>query len=136
MNCVSVIDCSNWTNRAWHCPTYIAEGGIVLWQPPPPEGGRFQASSSYAYNAYGMSGYQTSGSLMFRKGSWLGLGDLNLNVRENRVLVPSEMYAVADTRPVQYKNSKGFIGAVEMKPWLLLPSALNAKFNRFPALRP
>jgi len=118
----------NWTNRAWHCPTYIAEGGIVLWQPPPPGGGRFQASSSYAYNAYGMWGFQISGSIGFIKGRQLGLGDLNLKVPENRVAAPGEMYAVADARPVQYENSKGFIGAVEMKPWQLLPSALNAKF--------
>jgi len=47
----------NWTNHAWHCPAYIAEGGIVEWQPPPPEGGRFKLSSGYAYNGLGMSGY-------------------------------------------------------------------------------
>jgi prepilin-type N-terminal cleavage/methylation domain-containing protein len=39
----------SWTNLAWHCPTYLAEGGIVRWQPPPANGGEFKVSSSYAY---------------------------------------------------------------------------------------
>ncbi len=117
----------NWTNHAWHCPTYIAEGGIVEWQPPPPEGGRFKLSSSYAYNGLGMSGYATLPGAHLVKGPSLGLGRLNLKVAENRVLAPSEMYAVADTRPVQYENSKGFLGAVEMKPWQLLPFGTEAQ---------
>lgn len=110
-----------WTNVAWHCPTYIAGGGTVEWQPPPPHGGVFKVSSSYAYNAFGMSGFGTSGTTRWQKGAWLGLGDLQLTVRENRIMAPSEMYAVGDTRPVQYPNSKGSIGAVEMQPWQLMP---------------
>ena len=117
----------NWTNHAWHCPAYLAEGGIVIWEPPAPGGGHFKVSNSYAYNALGMSGYGAiSGSgppgsiLLFQKGPHLGLGDLNLKVPENRVLAPSEMYAVADTRPVQNPLGSGLLGPVLMQPWRML----------------
>jgi prepilin-type N-terminal cleavage/methylation domain-containing protein/prepilin-type processing-associated H-X9-DG protein len=113
----------NWTNTTWHCPTYIAEGGTVEWEPPPPQGGAFKVSSSYAYNAFGMSGYGISGQFGVRKGGWLGLGDLRITVPDNQIVAPSEMYAVGDTRPVQGRNSNGFHGAVEMRPWKLFPSA-------------
>lgn len=118
----------NWTNVAWHCPKYIGEGGTVIWQPPPPTGGRVKVSTSYAYNAFGMSGYGIPGSTLVRKGQWLGLGDLNLTVNDNRIVAPSEMYAVGDTRPFQDQNAGGFVGRVEMEPWQsLLPSQLHAK---------
>lgn len=120
----------NWTNLSWHCPTYIAEGGIVKWQPPPPTGGKAEVSTSYAYNAFGMSGYGISNSIISRKGQWLGLGDLNLTVPENRIVAPSEMYAVGDTRPFQVPSRNGFVGRVEMEPWqYFLPSQLHAKFT-------
>jgi prepilin-type processing-associated H-X9-DG protein len=119
----------NWTNVTWHCPTFIAEGGKVIWQPPPPEGGHFKVSGSYAYNGFGTRGYEISSSGEFGKWPWLGLGDLNLTVRDNRIVAPSEMYAVADARPIQYQNSGGFVGRVEMEPWQLLPSILNAQFT-------
>ena len=101
-----------WTNAAWNCPTYIAEGGHVAWQPPPPGGGNFEAFSSYAYNALGMEG---SGIAW----DWppLGLGNLNLALPENRVVDPSEMYAVGDTRPFQYHNLIGFDSQMLMSPW-------------------
>jgi prepilin-type N-terminal cleavage/methylation domain-containing protein/prepilin-type processing-associated H-X9-DG protein len=117
----------NWTNLAWHCPTYIAEGGMVRWQPPSPNGGAFKVSSSYAYNGQGMFGYEIHGSVGISKGSWLGLGDLKRTVHENRIVVPSEMYAVADTRPIQYANDPGLYGWIEMKPWQIWPSALKTK---------
>jgi prepilin-type N-terminal cleavage/methylation domain-containing protein/prepilin-type processing-associated H-X9-DG protein len=120
----------HWTNLSWHCPTYIAEGGIVKSQSPPSEGGRMALSTSYAYNAFGMSGYGISGSSILRKGQWLGLGDLNVTVRENRIAAPSEMYAVGDTRPFQVENGHGFVGRMEMEPWrYLLPSQLHAQFT-------
>lgn len=122
-----------WTNVSWHCPTYIAEGGKVIWQPPPARGGSYQASSSYAYNAFGMSGSGVSRGYGFRKGEWLGLGELNLTVPENRIAAPSEMYAVADSRPMKYQNSEGFYGRIEMQPWQLLPSGMGAKINEAPA---
>lgn len=74
-------------------------------------------------------GYGTNGLEMVRKGPWLGLGDLKLTVPENRIVAPGEMYAVGDTRPFQLQGQTGFNGAVEMHPWQLFPSGLNAKFT-------
>ncbi|HLX68220.1 MAG TPA: type II secretion system protein [Verrucomicrobiae bacterium] len=105
----------NWTNFSWHCPTYLAEGGNVIWKPPPSGGGRFEVSSSYAYNALGMSGYGIVGGTNFvQKGQWLGLGRVRPTVPENRVVAPSEMYAVGDTRPLQFQGHTGLNGPVEM----------------------
>jgi prepilin-type N-terminal cleavage/methylation domain-containing protein/prepilin-type processing-associated H-X9-DG protein len=112
----------NWTNVSWHCPTYIANGGIFNWQPPPPGGGGFGAWTSYSYNAFGMSGYQISGSAMLQKGPWLGLGDLNLTVREHQIVAPSQMYAVADARAFWLKQLGGFGGRPVMQPWRLAPT--------------
>ena len=117
----------SWTNLAWQCPTYLAEGGMVIRQPPSPNGGPFKYSGSYAYNGHGMFGYVFRGPQGLAKGSWLGLGDLKRAVQENRVVAPSEMYAVADTRPVQYLNDPGLFGSLEMKPWLMFFSVLKAK---------
>jgi len=47
----------NWTNRSWHCPTYIANKGIVEYVKPPPEGGKYVISTSYSYNAFGIAGF-------------------------------------------------------------------------------
>ena len=107
----------SWTNSSWHCPTYIANGGIVKWQPPPPEGGKFVAWTSYSYNALGIAGSRISGSAVFGKGPWLGLGDLNLTVRDHQIIAPSEMYAIADARPILDKNMGGFVGREVMNPW-------------------
>jgi prepilin-type N-terminal cleavage/methylation domain-containing protein/prepilin-type processing-associated H-X9-DG protein len=121
-----------WTNVAWHCPTYIAKGGIVQWESPPPGGGRFKHSSSYSYNAWGIWGYAMAGSSALSKGPWLGLGDLNVMVRENRIVNPSQMYAIADNRPIQNQNSDGFLGKAEMQPWQLMASSLNARYSEAP----
>lgn len=117
----------SWTNLAWHCPTYIAEGGMVRWQPQPPSGRAFKVSSSYAYNGRGMWGYKFYGSHGYTIKGRLGLGDVKPTVHENRIVAPSEMYAVADTRPVQYANDPGLSGGIEMQPWQIWPSILKAK---------
>lgn len=110
-----------WTNAAWQCPTYIAEGGNVAWQPPPPGGGNFEASSSYAYNALGMQ------VRIVKVWPPLGLGNLKLSLPENRVVAPSEMYAVGDARPFQYHNLIGFDGRMLMWPWKLGPGLHEAR---------
>jgi prepilin-type N-terminal cleavage/methylation domain-containing protein/prepilin-type processing-associated H-X9-DG protein len=117
----------NWTNVAWHCPTYIAEGGKVVWQQPPPGGGAFTVFGSYAYNSYGMLGYGTNGQALASRSSWLGLGHLRLTVAENRVAAPSEMYAVADTRPLRYEGQSGLQGSVKMYPWNYYPPSVQPK---------
>ncbi len=81
----------------------------------------------YAYNGHGMFGYVFRGPQGLAKGSWLGLGDLKRTVQENRIVAPSEMYAVADTRPGQYLNDPGLFGQMQMTPWRMFPSGLKAK---------
>ena len=74
-----------WTNRAFHCPTYQGVIRDVPW--PGPLG-------SYSYNIHGTGGLQ------------LGLGgcpfdpsETNwLPTRESQVKAPSEMFAIADAR--------------------------------------
>lgn len=105
-----------WTNIAWQCPTYIAEGGIVTWQPPPPGGGNLKLSISYAYNSVGMMGNIPTESPP------LGLGEINhIMVPDNRVAAPSEMYAVGDTRPINYQYMSGYLGRIMMQPWRIWP---------------
>jgi prepilin-type N-terminal cleavage/methylation domain-containing protein/prepilin-type processing-associated H-X9-DG protein len=76
-----------WTNIAWHCPTYVARQGIVRYFQPPQQG---VGGSSYSYNWVGTGNAKQQ----------LGLGWRPINAaREPGVLVPSEIYAVADCRP-------------------------------------
>ena len=121
----------SWTNNSWHCPTYLGEGGLVAWQPPPPGGGDTKAWTSYSYNAFGMKGYQFSGTNGFSKGPPLGLGTMQWKslVHDHLVVAPSQMYAVADTRPLWVQTDNGFIGSQIMKPWLLVPSLMSAKYT-------
>lgn len=121
----------SWTNTSWHCPTYIAEGGLVAWQPPPPGGGITKAWTSYSYNAFGMKGFKFSGMNGFSQGPPLGLGTMEWTslVHDHLVVAPSQMYAIADARPLWDQNAAGFVGPQTMKPWLLLPSLLNAKYT-------
>ena len=119
-----------WTNVAWQCPTYIAEGGTAQWQVTRwARGGfAFNGSSSYAYNADGLVGYKQVGKRTWMLNSPpLGLGSLNLQVPDNRIIVPSEMYAVGDTRPIQPKDKRGCIGRMLMVPWTLFAPGLNGK---------
>jgi prepilin-type processing-associated H-X9-DG protein len=101
----------NWTNRSWHCPTYIADGGIIkVVKPPPAE--RVTVMTSYSYNAYGVSRVPGISSDLFK----LGLGSHpGLNIAEPEVLVPSEMFAVADARPA--RAEEGRWGDIAMKPY-------------------
>lgn len=118
----------NWTNAAWHCPTFIAEGGSVNWQPPPPGGGAFKLSSSYAYNARGMrSDYGVA------PGRPLGLNEYTRTVLENRVMAPSEMYAVGDTRPIRLPqvDSGAYEGSERMHAFQLF-SALHGAIEAEP----
>jgi prepilin-type N-terminal cleavage/methylation domain-containing protein/prepilin-type processing-associated H-X9-DG protein len=119
----------SWTNISWHCPTYIAEGGLVAWEPPPPGGGPTKVWTSYSYNAFGMDGYGTTpGGDVVGKGYPLGLGTMQWNsfVHDHLVVAPSQMYAVADSRPFWFSRNNGFVGRQVMTPWKWFPSMLNA----------
>ena len=102
-----------WTNASWHCPSYIANGGLVLQKVIPPSGlrGLPAISTSYAYNANGM----------VRGDAWpkLGLGRWDWNiVGESAIQAPSEMYVVADARAYKYADADGMIGLPAMEAWL------------------
>jgi prepilin-type processing-associated H-X9-DG protein len=126
----------SWTNPASQCPTYIAEGGTVIWQPPPPGGGTFKISSSYAYNANGMRGLRFAGASGFLLGARpLGLNNLNLLVPEDSIIAPSEMYEVGDTRPVRapHLNNGAFSEyRLWMYPWQLMERHLAADLTEAP----
>jgi prepilin-type N-terminal cleavage/methylation domain-containing protein/prepilin-type processing-associated H-X9-DG protein len=121
-----------WTNASWHCPTYLAEGGLLVWRPIPSRGGRF---SSYSYNGFGMMGYVFSNGIGTMKGQPLGLGAMQKTtpVPDRLVVASSEMHAVADARPLRLPNQNGFHGRGFMDPWLLFPfELLNAGFTEAP----
>src|SRR5208337_4118322 len=114
-----------WTNLTWHCPAYLAEGGVVEWRLPPRYGGSYKLGTSYSYNGLGMVGstFVTSGSIRdgFLRGPSLGLGDFTVRVaiHDQQVLAPSQMYAVGDARPRWQPNAndKGYFGWPMMQPW-------------------
>ena len=102
-----------WTNVSWHCPSYIANGGLVCQKVIPPGGlrGSPPISTSYAYNAVGM----------VRGDAWpkLGLGRWDWNLTgESAVQAPSEMYVVADARAYRYAGTDRMIGLPMMQAWL------------------
>jgi prepilin-type processing-associated H-X9-DG protein/prepilin-type N-terminal cleavage/methylation domain-containing protein len=121
-----------WTNASWQCPTYVAEGGTAMLQVFQQTGGNFafKASCSYSYNSEGIIGYK-----LITTNNWatqsppLGLGELNVKVPDDRIVAPSEMYTVGDTRPARYRDKGGLDGRMVMWPWKLLPSGLNARYT-------
>jgi prepilin-type N-terminal cleavage/methylation domain-containing protein/prepilin-type processing-associated H-X9-DG protein len=123
-----------WTNRSWHCPTYMARNGLaVFWatnRVTPPEGAVWWIS--YSYNANGIIGSGWNGSTgmptVLRKWGNLGLGGRPQWVsREPEVVSPSEMYAVGDARSLRRGSGSGYfpiepphatLGPPMMNPWL------------------
>ncbi len=91
----------HWTNRAWHCPTYLAEGGSIFLED------NF-AGTSYSYNWRGTAlGWPGCPQAIFQLN--LGLGHLLKDeVLEQEVLAPSQMYIVADARPTVETNGTLF----------------------------
>ncbi len=72
----------SWTNRSWHCPRYIAQGGFII--PKPPMWGCF---SSYFYNCSGIvgQGWGAAGRPLPRH---LGLAGVRTPGPEAGVLAP------------------------------------------------
>jgi prepilin-type N-terminal cleavage/methylation domain-containing protein/prepilin-type processing-associated H-X9-DG protein len=123
-----------WTNRSWHCPTYIARNGMaVFWATntvTPMEGAVWW--TSYSYNANGIIGNGWNGwtgmPAVLRKWGTLGLGGRPQWVsREPEVVAPSDMYAVADARSLRRGSGPGYfpieppnatLGPPMMNPWL------------------
>jgi len=112
----------SWTNAGFNCPSFLAEGGVVAFSPPPPEGGRFTNQSSYAYNANGMSGFASAGTASFSKGLPQGLAVYNRAVLATQIVAPSEMYEAGDTRPFLLRRAgvDSWIGPPVMQAWKLI----------------
>lgn len=105
----------SWTNAAWHCPRYLANGGIILPQPP-----MLTPFSSYAYNANGVVGESYDGAPESACPRDLGLGiDVKTAVGDPAVVAPSEMYAVGDSRWWKYSHysETGLAAKWRMSPW-------------------
>jgi len=123
-----------WTNRSWHCPTYMARNGLaVFWatnKVTPTDGAVWWIS--YSYNANGIIGNGWNGwtgmPAVLRTWGTLGLGGRPQWVsREPEVVAPSEMYAVGDARPLRRGSGPGYfpieppnstLGPPMMNPWL------------------
>jgi prepilin-type N-terminal cleavage/methylation domain-containing protein/prepilin-type processing-associated H-X9-DG protein len=103
----------SWTNRSWHCPRYVAQGGFII--PKPPMEGCF---SSYFYNCSGLVGRGWPGAVNPLPRN-LGLAGVKTPGPESGVLAPSEMYAVADSRwwADREPNQSGLVGMWLMTPW-------------------
>ena len=114
----------NWTNISWNCPTYVANKGIVQFTKPPPSGGELVCWTSYAYNAFGISGVRPGGKLPSRLKLGLGLFPRS-TPGEQQILAPSEMYAVADARARWDRTAAGFVGNEWMNPYRLFPNGFD-----------
>ncbi len=90
----------HWTNLAWNCPTYLANNGRVY-----SFGTNGLGFASYSYNWIGTANPSQS----------LGLGFRTIFTREPEVAAPSQMYAVADTRP--FAESNGIEGTIKMEAY-------------------
>jgi prepilin-type N-terminal cleavage/methylation domain-containing protein/prepilin-type processing-associated H-X9-DG protein len=101
----------SWTNTSWNCPTYIANNGIVSRDMMMTN----SAGISYAYNDMGIvTGWPGCPKSIFKLP--LGLGHLPRDSKkEPGVLVPSEMYAVADARSEVI--GQGIAGSIKMSSW-------------------
>ena len=103
-----------WTNVSWHCPSYIANRGLVFQKVIPPRPSRLRGppiSTSYAYNAIGM----------VRGDAWpkLGLGKWDWNIAGEQVIqAPVEMYVAADAKAYRHADADGMIGRPAMEAWL------------------
>ncbi len=111
-----------YTNSAWHCPRYIARGGVIIPQPP-----MLTLFTSYSYNHGGIIGEgwfqgrpppNPTGTNSYLLS--LGLGRApKLGAAEGAIAAPSEMYAIADARWWKYQHYRetGIAGNWKMSPW-------------------
>jgi prepilin-type N-terminal cleavage/methylation domain-containing protein/prepilin-type processing-associated H-X9-DG protein len=105
-----------WTNNSWQCPTYIANNGLIGQSPNQIHSPLW---TSYSYNSFGIAG------LTGPRFPELGLGVLPRNSpREQQVLAPAEMYAVADARE-HFIPKTDYIGGPQwMNPYHEMPDGV------------
>ena len=100
----------HWTNLSWHCPTFLARQGLVIFTRPP-QGE--DTSGSYCYNWSGTGAPHLK----------LGLGHFPTDAAiEGEVRAPSEMYAVADVRPTRSDDPKRLRGNLKMEIYVFSES--------------
>jgi prepilin-type N-terminal cleavage/methylation domain-containing protein len=110
-----------WTNRAFHCPSYtggLSDGHSWAGSHDPVVAG------SYAYNARGtlIDGSSTLGL------GWNDIVPIGSQLRarpvsESRVLVPSQMFVIADSRLDIIPGFTNAYGFPELIPYVAKPSA-------------
>ncbi len=95
-----------WTNATWHCPRYLAQGGLVFNR-----GIQFSPGSSYTYNWRGVA-LGWDGRPVGPLPPSLGLGHLNKDAPlEPEVVAPSQMFAIGDARLAV--NADGNYGGIK-----------------------
>lgn len=81
---------TDWTNLAYQCPTYLAQGCVINGVAPAYTG-------SYAFNFIGID---------CDNNHCLGLGLIGQTpVRPSAIVAPSSMFAIADSRPGHYEDT-------------------------------
>jgi len=98
----------SWTNRSWHCPTYLANKGVVKYRRPP----YAMVHTSYSYNGYGIADPSTTNRSRLRLG--LGGDHPRYSSREPEVLRPSEMFVVADSTRFRLNPDGEIAGDIAM----------------------
>jgi prepilin-type N-terminal cleavage/methylation domain-containing protein/prepilin-type processing-associated H-X9-DG protein len=94
------LNCS-WTNRAIQCPGY--NGPVTYFGDPPGSSGEYPVGS-YGYNVGGTAAPQGDYQGALGLGTAVANADFAMQVannqptREGQVIVPSDMFAIADTR--------------------------------------
>ena len=81
-----------WTNTAWHCPSYVANNGVIKIER--------RARGTFVHGSYGFNGYGVAQLNDVTNASMLGLGNTRASsiASESELRAPSEMFAVADGR--------------------------------------
>lgn len=109
---------SSWTNRSWHCPTYLARGGTIKVVRPPPTDAA-EVETSYSYNGFGIAGRSKNRPNGLNLG--LGWSPRRGLTSEAEVHSPSEMFIVADARA--HKSQVGepvsIAGEIDMEPYMI-----------------
>ena len=104
-----------WTNRLFHCPTYLSEGGVLYSSASMAAWGQL---GSYSYNWWGTGTYDFTGAESYGIGAggvWQVVGDAasislpTVSVRDSQVTTPSEMFVMGDSRPGNYMADPGFL---------------------------
>ena len=130
---------SQWTNALYHCPTYVALKCVIgpgnnLGGDGDQDDGAGFIFGSYAYNNAGLTAGLDSHAQLRGLSPW-PIDSPTHQVSEAEIKAPSEMYAIADSRPGFYPpatTANLYGGLVLMQPWALyygLPDVLHSNYE-------